>query len=194
MKWHEVISLDAPLRGARVRPLRTLADWQSLLDWRRTSALAEGRRAGEQALSEQLLRQRTELKDLHGGVLEGLREAVAQVRKETETELIELAFEVAQKLVAELPISREQVAANVRAALAQADEATEFLVYLHPDDLALVQKHAADWLGPEFSGCTVHLHASPEVSRGGSLVRTRFGVVDTRRETRLARLREALGA
>jgi hypothetical protein len=39
----------------------------------------------------------------------------------------------------------------------------------------------------------VHFHTSVEVTRGGCLVETRFGVIDARRETKLELIRQSLG-
>lgn len=152
-----------------------------------------GRRDGEKALSGQLVQQRADLNDLQNGVLQSLRQIVPGVRRACESGLINLACEVAQKLVAGLPVSAEMVEAAVREALAQTEETTEFHVVLHPDDLALLQRLNSPLLASS-EGATqqIHFQSAPEVSRGGCLVRTRFGVIDARRETKAELLKQAL--
>lgn len=148
---------------------------------------------GEHALSEQLLRQRAELLALHQGAVSALEQAVPQVVRQTEDAMIALAFEIAQKLVADLPITRELVAAAVREALTQVEDTAEFKVVLHPDDLELLGADPAHGLGGETSGKKMRFSSSRDVSRGGCLVQTRFGTIDTRRETKLAQIAKNLG-
>jgi flagellar biosynthesis/type III secretory pathway protein FliH len=38
----------------------------------------------------------------------------------------------------------------------------------------------------------VHFDCSPEVTRGGCLVQTRFGIIDARRETKIELLKQAM--
>jgi flagellar assembly protein FliH len=148
---------------------------------------------GERALSEQLLRQRAEMVALQNGAITALQQAVPQVVRQTEDAMITLAFEIARKLVADLPITREVVAANVREALEQVEDTTEFTVLLHSDDLELLGADPAKILNAEVTGHKMRFTASREVSRGGCVVQTRFGIIDTRRETKLAHLAETLG-
>ncbi len=107
--------------------------------------------------------------------------------------MVALAFEIARKLVADLPITREVVAANVREALEQVEDTTEFMVLLHADDLELLGADPAKILNAEVTGHKMRFTASREVTRGGCVVQTRFGIIDTRRETKLARVAESLG-
>lgn len=148
---------------------------------------------GESALAEQLLRQRAEMVALQNGAITALQQAVPQVVRQTEEAMIVLAFEIARKLVTDLPITREVVAANVLEALEQVEDTTEFLVLLHAEDLALLGADPAKILNAEVTGHKMRFSASREVSRGGCVVQTRFGIIDTRRETKLAHVAESLG-
>ena len=115
-----------------------------------------------------------------------------QVIRDTEVALIELALEVAQRLVAGMPISVEMVEAAVRSALAQVEESKEFEVFLHAADLALLQQFNSPVLLPGPGYEAIHFHTSSEVTRGGCLVQTRFGVIDSRRETKLQLIQQSL--
>ena len=195
MKWCKTFSPGLPVRDARVicpaRPETGLAP-ASGDPSREQAAFERGLAEGEKRLGEQLLRQRTELLELQNGILTSLREAVPQVVRQSESALIQLALEVAHKLVGDLPVSAEMVGAVVRTALAQVEESAEFHVYLHADDLALLQKCNSPVLLPGPGNEAARFQASPEVTRGGCLVQTRFGVIDTRRETKLELIRESL--
>ena len=189
------LTLPAFLRHVRLAPPPpALAVVEEQMRAREQAAYERGRQEGEQALSEQLLRQRGELVELQNGVLHSLRQAVPQVVRETEHTLTALALEVAQKLVAGLPIDAEMVAASVREAMEQVEENTEFHVHLHPEDLELLRRAHSDLLEPHPGTQSVFFHPAPEVSRGGCLVRTRFGVLDGQRGTKLETLRKALAA
>ena len=192
MKWSKTIPFSRPVREVSLGPTVPAADVAALLREREEQAYARGLVDGEQRLGAQLLQQRNELFELHNGVLQSLRQAVGQVTRDAENALIEIAFTAAQRIVAEVPINHELVEANVRAALAQGEEATEFFIHLHPDDLALLQRHTSELLSTAPRQEQMHFVPAPEIARGGCLVRTQFGVIDARRETRLDRVRQTL--
>ncbi len=127
-----------------------------------------------------------------GGVLESLRQAVPKIIRDTESTLISLSLSVAQKLVADMPISTAMVEAAVRDALAQVEGAAQFTVRLHPADLELLQKSDSPLLAAGDGGQEFRFLSSPEVTRGGCLVQTHFGTVDARRETKFDLLQRTL--
>lgn len=194
MKWSKTIAFARPVREVTLGPVVTCPDTAAVIKEREAQAYARGLVDGEQRLGSQLLQQRNELVELQNGVLHSLRQAVSQVARDAETAAIEIAFTVAEKLVAEIPINRELVEANVRSALAQCEEATEFFVQLHPDDLELLRRHNSELLAETARQEKIHFLPAPEIGRGGCLVRTQFGIIDARRETRLERVRETLTA
>ena len=185
----EPLRLTRPLRALRCAPPGVDA---RVLTEREEAAFEQGRIAGERALSEQLLQQRAELIELQNGVLASLRNALPATIHECESAVISLAFEVAQKLVADLPITADTVATAVREALEQAQEAGECWVQLHPDDLALLERTNAPQALPHSATERLHFESSPAVTRGGCLVKTRFGTIDARRETKLELLKQSL--
>lgn len=206
MKWSETIAFSRPLRGVTLAPpgvkpapapapgVPPAAPTISAADLarREEQAYERGLVEGERRLSDLLMQQRNEVQHLHAGVLQSLRDSVNAVLRDSEETLIEFAFAVATKLVAEIPVSRELVEANIRGALAEAKDATEFLVHLHPDDLELLRHHASPLFDPATAPSGTRFIAAPDVERGGCLVRTEFGAIDNRREARLARLRRAV--
>ncbi len=153
-----------------------------------------GRADGEKALSDQLIKQRVETQALLNGVLVSLRDSVPQVIRDTENLMVSLALEVAQKLVADMPISVPMVEAAVRDALAQVEGTAKFTVRLHPADLELLQKANSPILVNSEGSQEFRFLGSPEVTRGGCLVQTQFGTVDARRETKFDLLRRSLVA
>lgn len=193
------IHFQEPLRNAVLKPAGIPgmpgsvanprpADWEQQLK----AVFEAGRIEGEKALGEQLIRQRSEVKTLLDGVVKSLRASADQVISDTEQHLVALALEIAQKLVADMPISGELVEASIRDALLQVEGTADFHVRLHPADLALLEKMHSSLLEPVDEAKTVRFHSAPEVTRGGCLIQTRFGVVDARRETKLDLLKRSL--
>jgi flagellar assembly protein FliH len=93
-----------------------------------------------------------------------------------------------------MPVNPKMVEAVVREALKEVEDSADVTVQLHADDLALLQKHKSDVLKNAAGSKPLQFSPSAEVTRGGCLVRTRFGIIDARRETKLDQLRDAIAA
>jgi flagellar assembly protein FliH len=194
MKWADTIQFDQPLRDVRLLAGAPAQDWQQFLHEREQAAFENGRRAGETALNEQLLRQRNETIELQRGILTALQTALPKVAHEAESALIDLALESAKKIIAGMPVDSALVEGTVREALRQAEDSAEIIVQLHPEDLALLRQHQSDVLnGSPDSGPLRFVHAS-EIGRGGCIIQTRFGLIDARRETKIEQLRQSLAS
>jgi flagellar assembly protein FliH len=194
MKWFESIIFNLPLHDVRLLTQSPSQDWSAHISERENAAYEKGRHEGENALREQLISQRNEIGSLLNGVVESLRNAVPQLVQQSESALIQLSLESAQKIVAGHPINAEMVDAVVREALKQVEDTAEVTLQLHPEDLALLQKHHAEILNGVPNSAPLRFVGSADVTRGGCLVRTRFGIIDARRETKIDQLREALAA
>lgn len=184
--------LNEPLRDVRHLTDAPLEDWQDHARQREQTAYDRGRLDGERALGEQLLQQRSELVELQNGILNSLRRAVADVVRDTESALIQLALQSAQKIVAGLPISAELVEAVIREALRQVEDTAEVTIHLNSEDLVLLRKHNSPILAGDPNAGPVRFVSSSEVTRGGCLAQTRFGLIDARRETKLEQLKQTL--
>lgn len=191
MKADRDITFSAPVR--EVKLVRSGAR-DVLLQQDLKASFDRGLVEGERNLSAQLVQQRSEVMELQTGVLAALRDAVPQVTRDCERALVTLAVEAAQRLVGGMPISQEMVEASVKEACAQVEESAELNVQLHPDDLALLKKVNSPLLLPQGGKEKINFHSSSQVTRGGCLVHTRFGVIDARRETKFELLKSALSA
>jgi flagellar assembly protein FliH len=194
MSWSETIRLSRPLCEVWCLAEAPSESWDTLLAERERAAYERGRRDGEAALGEQLVQQRTEIADLQRGILESLGQAVPQVIKESETALIALALEAAQRIVAGLPVDARLVETVVLEALRQAEDNAEILVQLHADDLALLRKNECPVLKGVPEKGPLRFSASADVTRGGCVVQTRFGLIDARREVKLEQLAQTLAS
>lgn len=192
MPAREIIRFDRPLRDLRTQQaaIEMLPSLTSHADLQ--AEYERGLRDGEKALSEQLIRQRGELIELQNGVLNSMRQSIADVTRECEGAMIALALEIAGKLVADLPITSEMVEASVREALASVEQNSSLVVLLNPMDYELLQQANAPVLLSNVGGERMKFQPSPQVSRGGCMIQTNFGIVDARRETKLAALQKSL--
>jgi len=188
---HRLRLSKSPAR-LRHRPLPPLpTGYRRVLREREDESFERGRQQAEQGLAAQIVSQRTEMVQLQNGVLKSLNDAVSQVVRETERAVIELALAAAARLVAGLPLDAALVGAVVREALTQVEETASVHVLLHPEDLALLQAGESGLAGEAGNG-RLRLTSSPDVSRGGCVVRTHFGDIDARRETKVSQMRKAL--
>lgn len=191
--WSETLALPKPLRHVRLKE-EAGTEARAASEEELRASYERGRREAEQAMSQQLFQQRAEVHDLMRGVLASMRQAVPQVMREAENAMIALSLSVAQKLVADMPISVALVEQVVRDALAQVEGTAQFTVRLHPSDLELLQKSDSPLLEAGDGAKEFRFLSSPEVTRGGCLVQTHFGTVDARRETKFDLLQRTLAA
>ncbi|HEY5234486.1 MAG TPA: FliH/SctL family protein [Verrucomicrobiae bacterium] len=192
MKWSDSIAPGPSLRDVRLLVKAPAQDWEAHLREREEAAYENGRRDGERASGEQLLKQRNETVELQNGVLNSLQQALPQLIQENELALISLALETAQKIVAGLPIDSQMVETVVRDALRQVEDTAEITIQLHSDDLALMQNNHSTLLNGLPETGPLRFVGSSEITRGGCLVQTRFGIIDARRETKMEQLRKTL--
>jgi flagellar assembly protein FliH len=194
MKWADTVLFDEPLLDVRLLAGAPAQDWQQFLRDREQAAFEEGRRKGESDLNEQLLRQRNETIELQRGILTSLQTALPKVAHEAETALMDLALEAARKIVAGLPVDVAMVESTLHEALRQAEDSAEIVIQLHPEDLALLRQQQSEILNGRPDSGPLRFSPSSEITRGGCVIQTRFGLIDARRETKIEQLRQSLHA
>lgn len=187
----ELIHLSVALRDVQ---LARCGDRDTLHRQELEASYEKGRLEGERALAEQLVRQRAEILELQTGVLAALSQAVPQVVRDCERALVQLALAAAQRVLCGLPVSAELIEAAVREVCAEVDDTAEFTIQLHPEDLALLEGTGSALLQPTAGRERIRFQPSHQITRGGCLVQTHFGIIDARRETRFELLRQAVAA
>ena len=189
MNSAQLISFPQPVRDVKIV---RFADAETVHEQDLQASYERGRIDGERALSEQLVRQRAELLELQTGIFTSLKSIFPQITRECEQALVALALEVARKLVAGAPISVEMLEAAIQQTCAEMEEAAEYCVRLHPDDLAMLERAQSPLLLPQGGKDKIRVEGSSQVSRGSVIVETPFGVIDGSRETKLGLLTNAL--
>lgn len=143
--------------------------------------LAEGRERAAQEVARAVEPLREALASTLEEV-EGLRAAVAA---RAERELVQLAIEIARKIVhREVSVDHEIALTLARVALARLHSHAVATLHLHPDDYHYVaaQRERLDASG------TIEIVEDRSVGRGGCLVRTEMGDIDARIEHQFAEI------
>ncbi|MEW6572613.1 MAG: FliH/SctL family protein [Bacillota bacterium] len=184
---------ELTMADAKESAARIIADAKEQSAAIREQAYQEGYRRG---LEEGLERAGQEFQEKLTMASEVLQEAEAEraaIINQMERELVELAQEIASRIVAaELKVNHEVVVAIAREALALVRDRPQVMMFVHPDDLAACQQARSQFeaLLPEHA--VLRILPDSEVKRGGCIVDTGEGVVDATLDSRWAAIIEAL--
>jgi flagellar assembly protein FliH len=161
----------------------------------------EGRRAGYEAglalgraEAEREGRERTaSVADALRRAVEGVEAARVKLAAEAEPDLIRLAIRVAEKIVkAEVVSGRPLASANLRRALELTARRRDVRVRVHPADLAAIEASLPELRRGLSDLGSVALEADAAVARGGCLVSTPEGSVDSDVAAQLAEIERGL--
>ena len=163
----------------------------------REAARAEGRAAAlaeaRQTAGAQLERHLAQVAAVLGESVEQIGVARAQWLAHWEKTAIHVAVAIAERLIRrELAACPEITLELVRESLELAAGSTDLQVRLHPDDFELLGPRVTELANGLHSISTAHVVSDPNVSRGGCRVDTRFGSIDQRFESQLARIEQEL--
>lgn len=134
---------------------------------------------------------------LLAGVIRQLEDTVASFYAAAEAQVVELALEIARKIVRELAEEkRELIVTMAREAVTRAKDRGRLqgpvLVRVHPDDAPILED-AKGRLAEEVEGAALlTVLPDPAITRGGCRVETSVRLVDATLEMQLARLGAAL--
>jgi len=191
-RWSETIQFSEPPRDIREAAATLSPEQEKRVLERERFSYERGRAEGERSLSEQLLQQRSEFQALQQGILGALQKAVPALVRDSEASLVTLAFEVARKVVGDLPISSGMIEASIKEALNQVEHHCNIDLLINPEDLMLLQRTNSPLLSQECHGNRMKINPSTEVTRGGCILRTDFGTIDARHEVKFATIRSSL--
>lgn len=186
--------LEPPVQAAPV-PLREIEDplvtARAEAEQIREQARAEGFAAGQEAA---LAAARPGLE----AALAALQAAVAGVEEvrdrsaaEVERDAIELALQLAEKIVAgALAVESERIVDVVRGALRRLAERRRVTILVNPDDLETVRAATESFVTGLGGIEHCEVQAERRIAPGGALVRTEEGQIDATVATQLIRARE----
>lgn len=150
---------------------------------------AEARQEGFQQGYEEGLRQAAEEQHDTGtrlsALLQGITSDTEALVRGLESQVVELALAIAEKVIArEARVDREIVLNVARSALSEIHDAAELRIRAHPDDVPLLDGRWQEML-PKSVVERSELVPDELVERGGVVVETRIGYADSQLKTRL---------
>jgi flagellar assembly protein FliH len=161
----------------------------------REEGLAQGRAEGEAAARAEAHALLQPALQAFAAASDALATERAEVAERVELQAVELALELAGKVVAgTIEAQPERVLDVVRGALRCLVERERVQVLVHPEDLAIVRE-SMDRLRGELGGIEhVEVQEERRLGRGGAIVRTPDAEIDADLRTKLDRAREAVVA
>lgn len=115
------------------------------------------------------------------------------VRQTMEADVIELAFQVASKILHEsAESSREQIIVQAKAGIHALRDAESVVIQAHPLDAGVLEAAKAELAGQRDISFAINVEAVPSLPRGSCLLHTSTRLVDASLETQLARLGHAV--
>lgn len=120
-----------------------------------------------------------------------IQELQGQFLAEAQQQLVDLSIEIAKKvLMQEIQADRHQIDPIVTEAISRVPDRTDIVVHLHPDDLARCGQ--ADKSDEASDKNAVSFVADPKVHRGGCLLQTSRGDVESSIDGQLEEIAQAL--
>jgi flagellar assembly protein FliH len=171
------------------------AEADAIREQARAEGLALGRAEGAAAAHQEALAHLAPaVQALHAAVAAAEAER-AEIADRVEAGAVELALELAGKVVSGVVEARpETVLDVVRGGLRCLMERERVQVLVNPDDLTIVRQ-AMDALAAELGGIDhVEVQEERRIGRGGAILRTATAQVDAGLETKLDRAREVIVA
>lgn len=160
---------------AQAEAARIIAEAEERARELHESARAEGLRSGAEALI---------------GLTDGVAGALDELRARWSSDVGRIACEVAATIVdVEFVVRPERVCEVVEAALESSDAYRWVIVFLHPDDLAIVERTLKTPASNPQEGHRLEFRRDAGLSRGSLRLETNMGTLETSLADRLAALR-----
>jgi flagellar assembly protein FliH len=183
---------EPPARDAPARMVAQAAvEAEQLREQARVEGYAEGHRAGHADGAAEVARAVSAFGEAARGV-ESLR---AEVVEAVERDAIELALELAGKILGgTLQVRKELVLDVARGALRRVSERRKIAVLVNPADLDTMRSAISELTAPGSGVEICDLQSDERVAIAGAIVRTAEGEVDASVATQLERAREVVAA
>lgn len=140
-------------------------------------AFARGEAEGRASVSTEIGNQVVDLREQFSRTLSELQSLKTEIESKAEREMVELAIEIAKKIVQrEVTVDREVALTLARVALTRLHSRSTTIIRLHPEDYAYATAHRERL---ESDGA-VEIVEDRSVGLGGCLIQTDMGEVDAR--------------
>lgn len=155
----------------------------SVLEQAREKGYNDGMAHAEETAKEEFVPLIRSLKDAHKRISE-LKNVIL---KQNEIEIVDLALDIARKVVgAELHQNPITVASVIRAALDRIDLSEQVTVKIHPEEYEVLMRAVPDNLKDTW------IVADSKVSKGGAVIETERGTFDAQIATQLEEIEKSL--
>jgi len=190
MGFSKLVAFDRPLASALLPGQKGPSYSEAELAEKTEQAYRRGVDSARAAADQQMVEFRSDMENLSKGVLKRLEAIEPAMLTQLREALPGLALEIARRLLAGFEPPPEIIERFCREALEQLFPEREGLeLALCPRDAEQLNLLNPDWL-QLYPGLRVRTDA--ELSPGDCLVRSRFGLTDGRRQTKLAALEHGL--
>jgi len=190
MAYSKLIPFDRPLAGAAIpgQPGRFYAEAELVA--RDEAAYHRGIDDARASADQQMVEFRADIEQLGDGVFKKLSELEPALLAQLRDALPALALEIAHRLLAGYEPPPEVVSRLCEEALEELFPERENLeLVVSPRDAEFLKKLNPDWLSRYPS---LRIRAEAALTPGDCQVRSRFGLTDARRETKLSALEHCL--
>lgn len=178
--------LPKPIKGVRVsyfgpEPVRDT----DVID-REQAAYRQGQDDAQTVCQQQILDAREEMRRLQDDVLGGISTRFEELCEQFNNQVPELVLAIVRKVLSGVEPGRETVIRAIEETLAElAPQSDTFQVHLHPKDADLLREGCSEFSN-DYPG--MELIDDPSLHMGDVVVRSRFGIIDGRVETKLRRI------
>ena len=152
----------------------------------------DGSHRGAGETRDRLENENRELADLARSILDSMRSARSEMLEPAADEVLELALELAGKIVGRLAADITVARANMAKALQLACPSGRITVRVNPGQLDRLTKHFKGFVEAMVLDGQVRMVADPDVTPGGVKLTTARGEIDATVETQLAKVAAAL--
>lgn len=190
---HKIVSFDRPLAAANIAGRSSRLYTDSEMSQLCAQAYQDGTDSARAFANQQLVEFRAEVQSLQEGIFMRLSEIDTELTVKLRESLPALAIEIARRLLAGFEPNAEQVQRLCEETLSQLYPEHENLeLFVSPRDAALLDELSPEWK-KRFPGLKMTVDAT--LGTGDCQVRSRFGLTDARRQSKLEALsRELLSA
>lgn len=148
---------------------------------------AEGENAGKQSEQDML----KELKDKISNTIKEIIDYRKQILKEAETTIVSLALNFAKNIIGEeIQTNREIIQNQVKKSLEYIIGEGKLIFHIHPDD-ANQFEDKEQYIPEEYLG-DIEIVTDENITRGGCLLETNSGTIDSTIETKIAELSKSI--
>ena len=131
--------------------------------------------------------------------IEQLKKMITQVADQrhdfiesTESDLVALAFDVAEKLVHHQISNDDVIYHTIKSMLDYTVDHEKVLIRVHPEELAKLEPHREEFLSQIKGVELLDIIEDSNIDQGGCLLETNLGTIDAQIDTQFAQAKQAL--